>query len=292
VSSPAHSLDELAARIEAAIFAAGGTGFTARLRRVLDLSPGQLDALVEQINASLVAQGRPYAIIPVAGGYQFRTRPEWSEFLAELTPERKQKLSPAALDTLAVIAYRQPITRAELEELRSVDCDGVLRALIERRMVRVMGRRDAPGRPALYGTTPFFLEAFGMRALHELPVLRDVAAEAAAQGTPVEHSDAAAGPNGEAAPAALALAANGAAAHGESTGAGLDPGEAEPNGAAAVLASDLELDAETRAAEAQTQDLAVAEAAHELPAAELTQSEAPEETADGDTTPLYPPRDD
>jgi segregation and condensation protein B len=184
-SSPAQNLDELVARIEAAIFAAGGSGFSARLRRVLELSPGQLDALVERINASLVEQGRPYEIVAVAGGYQFRTRPEWSEFLAELSPERKQRLSPAALDTLTVIAYRQPITRAELEDLRSVDCDGVLRSLIERRLVRLMGRRDAPGRPALYGTTPYFLEAFGLRALHELPSLREVAAEVAAQGTPL-----------------------------------------------------------------------------------------------------------
>jgi hypothetical protein len=84
-------LEGLAARLEAAIFAVGGAGLMARLRKVLKLSPGQIDAIVEQINRSLSAQGRPYEIAAVAGGYQFRTRPEWSDFIAELQPERKTR---------------------------------------------------------------------------------------------------------------------------------------------------------------------------------------------------------
>src|SRR5262245_34092344 len=87
VEQPAENLEELAAQVEAAIFAAGGPGSTSRLRRVLQLTPGQIDALVERINESLAAQGRPYEIAAVAGGYQFRTRPAWSELIAQLQPE-------------------------------------------------------------------------------------------------------------------------------------------------------------------------------------------------------------
>ena len=127
-----------------------------------------------EINARLAASGRPYEIAEVAAGWQFRTRPEFAEVILAAKPERKIRLSRAALETLALVAYRQPLSRAEIEDLRGVDCGAVMKSLLERDFVRIVGRRDAPGRPALFGTTPGFLETFGLRALSDLPPLREV----------------------------------------------------------------------------------------------------------------------
>ena len=162
--------------LEALIFAATEPISAAAIRRVFaDLTPARLEEAVAAINADLAHGGRPYEIVGVAGGYQFRTRPEYGELLAGAQPERRVRLSKAALETLAVIAYRQPVTRPEIEELRSVDCGAVIRSLMERDLVRIVGRRDAPGRPPLYGTTSIFLETFGLRTLRDMPSLREVA---------------------------------------------------------------------------------------------------------------------
>lgn len=171
--------------LEAIIFAAAGTANAAQIRRALPhLAPGRIPDLVAEINQELSEQGRPYEIAEVAGGYQFRTRPEFAEVLRAARPERKLRLSRAALETLAVVSYRQPVTRAEIEELRCVDCGAVLRSLLDRQLVRIVGRRDAPGRPVLYGTSSQFLETFGLRSLRDLPALRELELPAAT-GTPV-----------------------------------------------------------------------------------------------------------
>jgi segregation and condensation protein B len=165
------------AELEALIFASSEPLSPAAIRRVLPaLTPARIEEAVAQLNAELGRTGRPYEIAPVAGGYQFRTRPEFGEFLASAQPERRVRLSQAALETLAVIAYRQPVTRPEIEEVRSVDCGPVLRSLMERDLVRIVGRRDAPGRPPLYGTSAAFLETFGLRSLRDMPTLREIAA--------------------------------------------------------------------------------------------------------------------
>jgi len=179
--------DELPlSELEALIFSSSEPLSPAAIRRVLSgMTPARIDEAVAQINAALVETRRPYAISAVAGGYQFRTRPEFGDFLAGAQPERRVRLSKAALETLAVIAYRQPVTRPEIEEVRSVDCGAVIRSLMERDLVRIVGRRDAPGRPPLYGTSAVFLETFGLRSLRDMPTLRDIAAVEEQGGTPI-----------------------------------------------------------------------------------------------------------
>ena len=173
------------AELEALIFSSTEPLSPAAIRRVLPaLTPARIEEAVAQINAALGATGRPYEIAPVAGGFQFRTRPEFGEFLAGAQPERRVRLSKAALETLAVIAYRQPVTRPEIEEVRSVDCGPVIRSLMERDLVRIVGRRDAPGKPPLYGTTAIFLETFGLRSLRDMPTLRDIPSPEEQTGTP------------------------------------------------------------------------------------------------------------
>jgi segregation and condensation protein B len=167
--------------LEALIFASDGPIGPPALRRAFPkVTPAQITAAVAQINADLAATGRPYEIAEVAGGWQFRTRPAFAEAILAATPERKLRLSRPALETLALIAYKQPLTRAEIEDLRSVDCGAVVKSLLERDLVRIVGRRDAPGRPALYGTSATFLEIFGLRALSDLPALREIEAIVAA----------------------------------------------------------------------------------------------------------------
>jgi len=167
--------------LEALIFSADAPVGAAALRRAFPrATPAQIAAAVAEINASLAASGRPYEIAEIAGGYRFRTRPQYAEVILAATPERKIRLSRPALETLALIAYRQPLTRAEVEDLRGVDCGAVVKSLLERDLVRIVGRRDAPGRPALYGTSASFLETFGLRSLSDLPALREIASIVAA----------------------------------------------------------------------------------------------------------------
>ena len=196
------STEDLAKSLEALVFAADGPVGSAQLRRVFPrLDHAKAREIVAQINAELARAGRPYEIVEVAGGFQFRTHPEYAELIQRSRPERKMRLSRPALETLAVIAYRQPVTRAELEELRCVDCGAVLKSLMERKLVRIVGRRDAPGRPALYGSTSTFLETFGLRSLRDMPPLREIESMLQEEGTPVEifdAADAAAEPEGDA----------------------------------------------------------------------------------------------
>jgi len=181
--------EQLTPVIEALIFSAGSPVGSAQLRRAVpELSATQIASIVKQINESLDKQGRPYEIAEVAGGYQFRTRPEFAEVIRAMQPERKVRLSRAALESLAMIAYRQPITRAEIEDLRCVDCGAVIKGLLERGLVRIVGRRDAPGRPVLYGTSGTFLETFGLTSLRDLPELREIESLEEEQGTPASEA--------------------------------------------------------------------------------------------------------
>ncbi len=175
--------------LEALIFASHGPATVGQLRRVLPrLTPKRIGELVAEINQALEQTGRPYEIVEVAGGYHFRTRPALGELLQAARPERKLRLSRPALETLSVIAYKQPLTRAEIEDLRCVDCGAVLKGLLDRHLVRIVGRRDAPGKPALYGTSASFLETFGLKSLRELPELREVLAMDETGGTPIEQA--------------------------------------------------------------------------------------------------------
>jgi len=113
-------------------------------------------------------------IVEVAGGYQFRTKPNFSKWIIRLKKIKPVKLSQSALETLAIIAYRQPITRPAIEEIRGVDSGWVIRSLLEKGFIKITGRKDLPCRPIIYGTTKEFLEIFGLNTLSDLPTLKEL----------------------------------------------------------------------------------------------------------------------
>jgi len=125
-------------------------------------------------------------LVEVAGGYQFRTKPMWAKWVSRLRKIRTVKLSQSALETLAIIAYRQPIIRPMIEEIRGVDSGWVLRTLLEKGLIRMMGRKDLPGRPIVYGTTQAFLELFGLNSPTDLPTLKEVQPPPAPKEIPKE----------------------------------------------------------------------------------------------------------
>jgi segregation and condensation protein B len=114
-------------------------------------------------------QGHGFELVETAGGWQFYTRPELAGYVEKLYRPKMNLFSKAALETLAIIAYKQPITRAEVEEIRGVKTEGVLNTLLEKKLVRDIGKKNSPGKPILYGTTTDFLHAFGIKSLEELP---------------------------------------------------------------------------------------------------------------------------
>lgn len=131
------------------------------------------DALAE-IQERYRSGDYPFEVVALAGGYRFLTKPEYKEAVATLLAEQaRKKLSTSALETLAIVAYRQPITKAEVEAIRGVSCDYALLKLLERGLVAIGGRKEAPGRPVLYQTTPRFLEHVGIHTLQDLPPVRE-----------------------------------------------------------------------------------------------------------------------
>jgi segregation and condensation protein B len=129
-----------------------------------------LDELVEEYSAG----ERGIILAQVAGGYQMRSRPEHADYIRRLTKSKGVKFSQSALETLAIIAYRQPVTRAEVEYLRGVDSGGVLKSLLEKKLLRILGKKEVPGKPLIYGTSREFLELFGLKDLASLPTLKEI----------------------------------------------------------------------------------------------------------------------
>ncbi len=156
--------------VEAILFSSSEPLTLASLTGVLEGIDGRTARkAIAELNEEYEQTGRSFHIREIAGGFQLMTRPEFSAWVDNLhRVERKTKLSQAALESLALIAHRQPITRAEIESIRGVQCGDILRSLIEKRLVKIAGRKDAPGRPLLYGTTRFFLEHFGLGSLDDL----------------------------------------------------------------------------------------------------------------------------
>lgn len=135
-----------------------------------DVEPAHIRAAVQTLNTEYDSGGRAFQIQEVAGGYQFMTRQEFAPWVrTALQSPRPDAVSAATMETLAIIAYRQPITKAEIETVRGVDVTASLETLLERRFVRIVGRRETPGRPFLYGTTPEFLRHFGLKSIEALP---------------------------------------------------------------------------------------------------------------------------
>ena len=147
----------------------------ARLAKLIPrCTPAKARVLVDELNAEYVAQQRAFEIYEVSGGYQMRTHSEYASYLQQLQSTRPLRLSNPALETLAIVAYRQPLTRAEVENVRGVDAGPVMRSLLERKLLKLAGHRDVPGRPMLYATTKRFLELFGLAELEDLPTLREL----------------------------------------------------------------------------------------------------------------------
>lgn len=159
--------------IEGLLFVLGQPVPLKRIKDVLeDVDPPTLRGLIEQLNTDYVQTQRALRIQEVAGGYQLVTDPQLAPWLKRgFEPSRPDALSKAALETIAIIAYRQPLTKAEIETLRGVDVTATLETLLERQLIRVVGRKDTPGRPLLYGTTNEFLRRFGLKDLGALPPL-------------------------------------------------------------------------------------------------------------------------
>jgi segregation and condensation protein B len=142
-----------------------------RIREVLDLeSPAAARELVEGLRSRLDSESRALQVVEVGGGFRLVTRPEMAPWLVKLARSRtRSRLSRPALETLAIIGYRQPVSRPEVDAIRGVNSEAVLDSLLERRMIRIAGRKESPGRPFLYETTREFLVAFGLRDLADLP---------------------------------------------------------------------------------------------------------------------------
>lgn len=147
----------------------------ARLNQVMDRRDINLSQLMETLNRRFTDQDRPVEVVAVAGGYQLVTRPEYQPYLQRLFQKSSQlALSRAALETIAVIAYRQPITKGDIAVVRGVNSESVVRTLLEKGLIAMKGRDEGIGRPLLFGTTPAFLEAFGLQGLKDLPKLKEI----------------------------------------------------------------------------------------------------------------------
>lgn len=133
----------------------------------------EIRAIIEELNAEYSSSGRSFSIKEIAGGFQILTDPVYSRWISALYKRPPDKLTGPSLETLAIIAYKQPLTRSQIELIRGVNVDGVLHTLEERSFIRSRGRLEAPGRPILYGTTAEFLQHFGLKSLDELPKLKE-----------------------------------------------------------------------------------------------------------------------
>jgi segregation and condensation protein B len=140
-----------------------------------DVPKGYFDELVEDINDDLARSSRPYRMVKIAGGFQFATTPQYGVLVQRLLKAKnRRRLTQAALETVAIVAYRQPITKGEIDAIRGVNSGEVVNSLVEKQLVAMVGRSEAPGKPLLYGTTEEFLRVFGLNSLADLPKLREI----------------------------------------------------------------------------------------------------------------------
>jgi segregation and condensation protein B len=168
-------MDNIPAVIEALIFASESPLSLEKICAVLDgVDKTEVKDALDKLIAAYEERQSGISIQEVAGGFQFRTRPELALWIKRLKGTKPGSLSPAALETLAIVAYRQPIVKAEIETVRGVDVSAPLKGLLEKKLIRIMGRKDAPGKPIIYGTTKKFLEVFNLKELADLPTMREL----------------------------------------------------------------------------------------------------------------------
>ncbi|MBZ0254092.1 MAG: SMC-Scp complex subunit ScpB, partial [Candidatus Methylomirabilis sp.] len=166
---------ELKRIVEALIFASDEPVTVDRLAKALDEPDKKIVRdLVHALRDEYEEEGRGFTLQEVGGAYQFRTRPAHAPWIQRMNQAKPARFSGPALETLSIIAYKQPALRQEIDDIRGVDSGGVLKSLLERHLIKIVGRKDVPGRPLLYGTTKEFLSLFNLKNLAELPSLRDL----------------------------------------------------------------------------------------------------------------------
>jgi len=182
--------NNLKSAIEALIFASEKPITTEQIKKVLgNLDTLSINQLITELKNDYLAQNRGLRIVEIAGGFQMITCSDFAPFLKKLFKNRyNDKLSKPALESLAIIAYKQPLTKSEIESLRNVNVDGVMKSLIDKNLIRICGRKKIPGRPFVFGTTREFLEHFGLKSLADLPKMEDftVLAQAKEAQTDIE----------------------------------------------------------------------------------------------------------
>ena len=169
-------LGELKKALEALLFVSHDPLSLEKLASVLEgISKPFIRTAFQHLQSEYEETGRGLQIMEVAGGYVMVTRPEQSSYIKRLAKAKPSpKVSKSALEALAIVSYKQPITRAEIEKIRGVETSGVLRTLLDQKLIRIVGRQDIPGRPILYGTSKQFLQRFGLRDLRDLPPLKEL----------------------------------------------------------------------------------------------------------------------
>lgn len=162
--------------LEALLFASSKPMTVSEIKKILQgTGTKEIEKMILGLREEYRQEGRSFELIEIAGGYQVVTRKEYAAPLARLEQQKKaRQASQSALETLAILAYKQPVTRAEIEELRGVDISGVLSTLLERGFIKIAGKKEVPGRPFLYGTTEKFLEHFGLKTLTDLPQIGEI----------------------------------------------------------------------------------------------------------------------
>lgn len=170
------SNDEAKRVIEAILFSASKPMTVNELKKVIKgYSASEIQKLIGEIQNEYITQGRSFRVSEVAGGFEISTEAKYAPWICRLELQKRAKQATrSALETLAILAYKQPLTRAEIEDLRGVDVSGVVSTLLERNLIKVVGRKEVPGRPFLYGTTDKFLEHFGLKSLGDLPDISEI----------------------------------------------------------------------------------------------------------------------
>ncbi len=169
--------EKLTAIIETLIFASEKplkVKYIEQVMSVIDLGELTIPGLIETLKAGYASEESGIELVEVAEGWQFRTKPQFAEWIKRLNTVRPSKLSAPAMETLAIVAYRQPITRAEIDYVRGVDSGGVIKTLLDKRLIKIIGKKELPGRPLVYGTTQEFLEVFSLKDISALPNLQDI----------------------------------------------------------------------------------------------------------------------
>ncbi|MEN8244277.1 MAG: SMC-Scp complex subunit ScpB [Thermodesulfobacteriota bacterium] len=168
-------MEDLKNIIESLLFVAEEPLTLDRIKDILEVDDRKLvRKTLHELQADYESRTGAFVLREVAGGFQFRSRPEYVPWIKKLIQPKPARLSKAALETLAIIAYKQPVIRSDVEHLRGVDCGGVLRMLMERNLIRVLGRKEIPGRPIIYATTKQFLEVFDLKNLKDLPTPKEI----------------------------------------------------------------------------------------------------------------------